>query len=104
MADTPTFADALRALAADLDRIEAGAAPTPAELAAAPLLFDWGVTVLRFPALAGSVIGHPRLGDRPHVRTTAVFAAAGNMAWVRTQNRFYRLGARATGTGEAGHA
>jgi hypothetical protein len=87
----------LRSLADDLDRVRAGSAPSFADLAQAPMIADW-CTVLT-PAglrLAGSVTGHPHLGNRAAI-TTQLWAADSQERWVRTLSRFYHL-APALGT------
>lgn len=81
-----------RALADDLARIAAGDGPTPADLTDAPLLDRWLIGVSLQPVLYGSVVDHPRLGTRPAIRTTPVFAIDGNGLWARTWSRYYRLG------------
>jgi hypothetical protein len=88
----PDLAAKLRILADDLERIAAGAAPTAAELADAPVMFDWR-SVLS-PAglrLFGRVTGHPRLGDTDAM-TSQLWAAGDDGTWIRTLSRFYNLG------------
>jgi hypothetical protein len=88
----PDLAAKIRILADDLERIAAGTAPTAAELAAAPVMFDWR-SVLS-PAglrLFGRVTGHPRLGNTDAM-TSQVWAAGGDGTWIRTLSRFYKLG------------
>jgi hypothetical protein len=85
----------LRRLADDLDRINAGDAPTKADIAAAPLLVDWRIA--RAPTgicLAGSSVRHPILGSGV-MMTSPLWAADPEMRWIRTLSRFYRLGAAA---------
>jgi hypothetical protein len=92
--DTPEHAiEKLRRLASDLARIRAGKGPTAAELENAPLLDGWSVVVRPAHCLGGAVRGHPRLGDRPLIATTEVFAIDPVRGWARTYSRFYALGA-----------
>lgn len=53
--------EALRKLADDLERISAGSAPTPEDLAAAPVLDRWAADVRIARNLVGVVAGHPTL-------------------------------------------
>jgi hypothetical protein len=85
-------AQRVQSLAADLGRIVEDAAPTPEELAAAPLLDAWAVSARPSMCLIGSVTGHPLL-DGPMIRTSELWAFAPTLGWVRTLSRFYRLGA-----------
>lgn len=87
----------LRRLADDLDRIAADMAPTSAELAQAPLLVDWRLTVLLSGlSLTGFVAGHPLLGSK-NIVTSPVWVLDPDLAWARTLSRFYRLGVSAGG-------
>jgi hypothetical protein len=81
----------LRTLAADLERIRTGDAPTADELAAAPAIRNWRVALTTAGLrLAGSVSGHPSLGDC-FALTTQIWAADESGRWVRTLSRFYKL-------------
>ncbi len=84
----------LEALIADLKRIAAGEAPTPADLADAPLLIGWNMSTRYAPCLAGMVADHPLLG-MSEIRTSQVWAGDFSGRWVRTYSRWYRLGASA---------
>lgn len=81
-----------RALADDFARLVAGETPTAADLADAPLLDNWAFVMVGQTTLVGSVSGHPRMGDRPFMRTSALFAIDPHQCWARTWSRFYRLG------------
>ena len=68
----------------------------PYELGEPPRIEDWRVE--DFPefeceVLVGRVIGHPHLGDRPEVVTSALVWIDDAVGWARTLYRFYRLGA-----------
>lgn len=87
----------LRRLAADLDRIAAGKAPTAADLKHAPLLVDWRMVLCWTGlCLTGFAAGHPLLGSK-QVVTTHLWALDPELRWARTLSRFYRLGVPAGG-------
>lgn len=89
---TPDLTARLRRLAVDLDRIAGGAAPTPADLAHAPLLVDWRMLLTWHGlALAGFVAGHPLLGTKA-IATSPLWVLDPELRWARTLSRFYRLG------------
>lgn len=88
------------ALAADLRRLADGAAPSPAELGAAPLLEDWRWRPRTGLTLLGTVQGHPLLADGP-VSTSEVVVHAPEQSWVRTLSRWYVLGCPAAPGAEA---
>ena len=83
-----------------------GETPPPPELAQAPLLESWRVTIVHIkrdadplrmlPVLVGSVAGHPQLGDSRTIRTSQLIWLDRNRKWARTWNRVYRLGERAS--------
>ena len=81
----------LERLLSDLKRVKAGEAPTPQDLAEAPLLDDYRLASGRVPCLTGEVTGHPRLGDTT-VLTTDLWLYAPSLGWARTLSRYYRLG------------
>jgi hypothetical protein len=82
----------LEALLADLKRITAGEAPTPADLKDAPLLIGWDMSTRYAPCLTGMVADHPLLG-MSEIRTSQVWAGDHSARWARTYSRWYRLGA-----------
>lgn len=77
----------LRRLADDLERMTMF---QPSDLRDAPLLTNWTASHRLRPCLAGTVIGHPRLGDRT-ISTSELFAIDRKAGWARTFSRFYRL-------------
>jgi hypothetical protein len=93
----------LRRLADDIERIRAGQAPTAGELANAPILDGWIPATRQSMCLAGTVRGHPLLGDRRLVVTTEIYAIDTIRGWARTYSRFYVLGAKSE-EGGSGHA
>ena len=73
---------------------DGGLDPTDDELADAPLLQVWWLTVSLIHGdtiVCGVVSGHPRLRDGP-VTTTPPFAADTRRGWMKTRNTLYRLG------------
>ena len=80
------------ALAA-FDRLIAGAAPDPAEFAAAPILGDWHRAIVPAPepVLVGQVACHPRLPGARRVVTSRLLLLDETAGWARTVNRLYRL-------------
>jgi hypothetical protein len=86
----------LRALADDLDAVQAGDAPNDQTLARAPLLHDW--TLVSAPdgvRLEGVVEGHPIFGSRP-ISTSPLWLLNTEKNWARSLSRFYRLGSAAS--------
>lgn len=80
--------------AADVDLLESGWRPDARTLGTAPRLEDWAQTL--YPgtsqlAYTGRVTGHPRIPDG-RVMTSPVIA--GGPGWIRTESRFYALGAK----------
>jgi hypothetical protein len=75
-------------------RIDAGEAPTAADLADAPVLSDWkiGVDGRGLPLLIGVVIGHPRIADGHIAYTSTLIRIDAGASWARTVSRYYRLG------------
>ena len=73
--------------------IEAGEAPTEADLAGAPILRDWRRAVHLITgtlALEGMVTGHPQF-DGQWVTTSPLVALDPEGRWARTLSRWYRL-------------
>ncbi len=88
----PGLAATLRVLADDLDRINAGAAPTDADLSRAPVLVDWEpkLTAAHDPAIRGVVHGHPAIPDGEFLRAE-ILAVDPDLTWIRTWTGFFRL-------------
>ena len=86
------LAATLRVLADDLDRINAGAGPTEADLARAPILLDWEpkLTSASEPAIRGVVRGHPAIPDGEILRAE-ILAVDPDLSWIRTWTGFFRL-------------
>lgn len=83
----------LRRLLADLERLEAGTISTPS-LMATPILDQWSRVQRDVSCLQGIVEGHPSLPDGHEVITSELYAHfhADDEHFVRTLNRWYRLG------------
>jgi hypothetical protein len=89
-----SLAEKLAGLAADVAAIRSGEGPRPSDLLGTPVLDNWSLEPFRAHLLAGTVRGHPRLGDSP-VRTTMAVLVDENEGWARTLSRYYRLGRKA---------
>lgn len=73
---------------------DGGLDPSYAELADAPLIQVWRLTVSLIhgdQVICGLVSGHPRVPDGP-VTTTPPVAADTRRGWMKTRNTLYRLG------------
>jgi hypothetical protein len=92
--DPDSLIATLKALTRDIQRIRAGAAPTAADLEAAPVLHGWAPAVRGSTCLVGSVHAHPLLGARRAIFTSEVYAIDELRGWARTYSRFYVLGAK----------
>ncbi len=66
--------------------------PTPAELAAAPILRQWQliISIDDYIVLGGAACGHPILGS-DYITTSSLLGLAGDLSWCRTLSRLYRL-------------
>ncbi|MDQ2079042.1 hypothetical protein RA307_02530 [Xanthobacteraceae bacterium Astr-EGSB] len=96
----------LRRLADDLERITGGAGPDASDLARAPVLSAWTPVIVPTMerALAGTVHGHPLIANGHRTVTSHLVAVDPGLGWIRTWNRYYRLGAPAADIEGAGHA
>lgn len=78
-----------------VQRLRAGWRPGPEMLDRAPRLHNWNFVELgpQRVILVGTVIGHPRLGERPLIQTSYLIGLdATHLKWARTLSRFYALG------------
>jgi hypothetical protein len=108
--------DAKAQLQREFESYLKGERPLPIELENAPLLQNWRAAVMHFThgadpvrmilVLVGSVAGHPQHADSRTIRTSPLIWLDRDRKWVRTWNRVYRLGERAsddeTDTGSEG--
>jgi hypothetical protein len=85
----------LKRLIADLERLRVGKIFAPA-LIASPVLDNWRHGFRKVSCLEGVVEGHPSLPDGHVVSTSEIWAHFHDDEehFVRTLNRWYRLGAR----------
>jgi hypothetical protein len=85
--------ETLAAALKEIVRIRTGFVPGPAELADAPILSHWTAETLPGGGLylVGEVSGHPRTADG-WCTTSVILAIDVRAGWVRTINRYYRLG------------
>ena len=82
----------LHRLAADLERIRDGLAPTDDELAGAPLLDGWRAGIREVLCLRGRPFGHPILVGSRDAVTSPVWVLDTVRGYALTESRFYRLG------------
>jgi hypothetical protein len=90
--DLNEFAEALYRLERDVAHLRADGRPTDEMLVRAPILNHWVAAIAPAPCLVGSVSGHPRLGSRPLIHTSELYALDPIAGWARTWSRWYRLG------------
>lgn len=84
--------DSLADLLRDVHEVRLQGRPRASSLKNAPRLEDWSHAALYSPCLVGRVIGHPLLGDRPHIRTSQLIVIDTDAGWARTLSRYYQLG------------
>lgn len=90
----------LQALALDIEMLLKGEPIPPKILKSAPLLVGWTVARPRSVALAAWAIDHPDASSGLEGWLTSELAIENqDGGWVRTQNRFYRLGQKSDGAG-----
>lgn len=84
----------LKRLVADMERLEAGLITAPA-LPASPVLDQWLPSFRAVSCVEGTIDGHPARPDGARVKTSQHFALAHveGESFIRTLNRWYRLGA-----------
>lgn len=91
----------LRALVADIERIDAGAPPEALAGEDAPLLDRWVMGQRLVPCLAGLSTGHPKLpGQNRLIGTSDLWLLSDDRSWARTLSRWYRLGRSAEHSGD----
>ncbi|TAY99661.1 hypothetical protein [Rhizobium leguminosarum] len=84
----------IKRLLSDLERLQAGTTWAPG-LMASPILNRWIYSARKVPCLEGIVEGHQFLSTGRWATTSEVFAHfhEDDEHFVRTRNRWYRLGA-----------
>lgn len=98
------MANALARLASDVAYLSDNGAPSESMLSSAPILNSWAPAIAPTICLVGSVSGHPRLGCRPLIHTSELFAMDELAGWARTWSRWYRLGIPKDGFEGGGNA
>lgn len=90
----------LQALAQDIETLLKGGPIPSSTLKSAPLLIGWTVSKPMSVALAGWAIDHPDASTGLEGwLTSALVIENQEGGWIRTQNRFYRLGQKSDGAG-----
>lgn len=84
--------DRLTKLLRDIRNLRAGELPSSEDLRAAPLIDKWSYGLIPARCIAGSVRGHPILGNRARVHTSELVLIDPEHGWARTWSRYYRLG------------
>ena len=93
--------DRLTKLLRDIRDLRAGEMPRSTDVRAAPIIDKWSYAFVPACCIAGSVRGHPVLGNRTSVHTSELILIDPERGWARTWSRYYRLGvpgAPATGS------
>jgi len=83
--------DIIASIAADAVRLATPDAQIEQALANAPTINNWAIGMPTAFGLTGDVTGHPRVADG-RIQTSAAYFIARDFSWVRTMNRFFRLG------------
>jgi hypothetical protein len=86
--------DRLTKLLRDIRDLRAGEMPRSTDLKAAPIIDRWSYGFVPACCIAGSVRGHPVLGNLARVHTSGLILIDPECGWARTWSRYYRLGAR----------
>jgi hypothetical protein len=85
--------DSLTTLLCDIRDLRTGEIPRSVHLRAAPTIDQWSYGLVPARCIAGSVRGHPILGNRARVHTSELVLIDPENGWARTWSRYYRLGA-----------
>jgi hypothetical protein len=96
--------DSLTSLLCDIRDLRTGEIPRSMDLSAAPIIDKWSYGLVPARCIAGSVRGHPILGNLARVHTSEFVLIDPENGWARTWSRYYRLGAperRATNSGSS---
>ncbi len=89
------------ALLRDLRYLRDHSTPSKAMLAGAPVLTGWSSAVRMIPCLRGRPAGHPVVRDGRDAVTSPLRVVALDAGYVRTESRFWLLGAPAMEVGLA---
>ena len=79
----------------DLRHLREHRMPTDAMLSGAPLLRGWSSALRPVPCLRGRSVGHPVVLDGRDAVTSPLRVVSIDLGFVRTENRFWLLGAPA---------
>ncbi|SFM13598.1 hypothetical protein SAMN03159423_5569 [Bradyrhizobium sp. NFR13] len=93
--------DSLTSLLGDIRDLRTEEIPCSMDLRVAPIIDKWSYSLIPAGCIAGSVHGHPILGNCAHVHTSQLILIDPENGWARTWSRYYRLGAceeRVTGS------
>lgn len=93
--------DSTAALLRDLRYLRDHRAPSGAMLAGAPVLTGWSSALRMVPCLRGRPAGHPVVRDGRDAITSPLRVVALDAGYVRSENRFWLLGAPEIGGGHA---
>ena len=88
----------------DIRDLRVGEMPRSLDLKAAPIINQWSYGLVPVRCLAGSVRGHPILGNMARIHTSELILVDPDRGWARTWSRYYRLGTPegpATGLGSS---
>ena len=85
--------DRLTKLLRDIRDLRAGEMPRSTDVRAAPIIDKWSYAFVPACCIAGSVRGHPVLGNLARVHTSELVLIDPENGWARTWSRYYRLGA-----------
>ena len=85
--------ESLTSLLCDIRDLRTGEMPRSMDLRAAPVIDKWSYGLVPARCLAGSVRGHPILGNLARVHTSELILIDPENGWARTWSRYYRLGA-----------
>jgi hypothetical protein len=84
--------DSLTSLPCDIRDLRTGEIPRSMDLRAAPIIDKWSYGLVPARCIAGSVRGHPILGNLARVHTSELIFIDPESGWARTWSRYYRLG------------
>lgn len=92
-----TLEQEMRGLKRDLARLEKGRQPLAKDLAAAPLLKDWGFLDAGevLPRIVGDLVGASKVGsgftEGAQTATLQILAIDNDLGWARDRRGYYRL-------------
>ena len=87
-----SLCDSLTSLLCDVRDLRTGEMPRSMDLRATPIIDKWSYGLVPARCIAGSVRGHPILGNLARVHTAELVLIDPESGWARTWSRYYRLG------------